>query len=355
MKLAIDTTPLYVTKAGTARYVAGLLGGLTQLSVPGVEIQKVAWEVSNFERGQPARILKTLFRDLVWAKLLAPLRLKRLGSQVLHSTGSRYIRPPQGVRNVVTIHDLAPLRNPGRYRAWHRFRSIRELRAAHRADAITCISEFTAREANELLGIPLSKMRVVYNGCDYISLGGPPPGAKPEFVLPEEFCLFVGSLEPGKNLALLREVYEQAEKSGIALPDLLIVGARWVGTGADDLPRKGWHFLGHVSDENLIYLYRHARLFLFPTKYEGFGLPIAEAMALGCPVVCGRVASLPEVGGDAAVYAELNPVDFLKQTASLLADPIRHRETVAAGLAQAAKFSWEKCAREMMAVYQSVL
>ena len=119
-------------------------------------------------------------------------------------------------------------------------------------------------------------------------------------------------------------------------------------------PPPDWHFLGHANDGQLATLYRGAKALLFPSLYEGFGLPVLEAMAHGSPVLCGPVASLPEVGGEAAAYAELTPEAYGAAMQRLAADDNWRVELRESGLKRAALFSWEKCARETLAVYRSL-
>jgi alpha-1,3-rhamnosyl/mannosyltransferase len=220
---------------------------------------------------------------------------------------------------------------------------------------VICISRFTAEEAMALLNLPASTFIVVHNGCEFHPSEPAPPEAKPVFNVPNEYFLFVGSLEPGKNLALLKEVYALAESGNQALPPLLIVGARWEGVGHEGPPSKGWHYLGRLPDEVLVYLYRRATGLVFPSKYEGFGLPVVEAMALGCPVICSPVASLPEVGGAAALFADMTPEAYLKAMRQVSREAGLRDDLMQRGLAQAARFSWDKCAREVLEVYRETL
>src|SRR5215475_13738832 len=139
------------------------------------------------------------------------------------------------------------------------------------------------------------------------------------------------------------------------LPPLLIVGARWAGVGTEGSPPPGWQYLGRLPDAELVYLYRRALALVFPSKYEGFGLPVVEAMMLGCPVICSPVASLPEVGGNAALFTDLKPEDYLKAMRQVSREVSLRNELIEKGLAQAANFSWNKCAREMLEVYRATL
>jgi len=353
--VGIDTNGLYTTQAGVARYIRGLLNGLRRLAAPDVALKTVAWEVENFLFRQPERALKTIYRELIWARFIAPLNLRKHNVALLHSTAGPLISRPRGVREVVTLHDLAVLRHPERFRSWQGASARRRLRKLRRVDQVICISRFTAGEAMALLNLPASKFIVIHNGCEFHPSEAVAPESKPDFPVPNEYFLFVGSLEPGKNLALLKEVYALAESGNRVLPPLLIVGARWEGVGHEGSPPRGWHYLGRQPDEVLVYLYRRATGLVFPSKYEGFGLPVVEAMALGCPVICSPVASLPEVGGAAALFADMMPEAYLKAMRRVSREAGLRDDLIQRGLAQAAKFSWDKCAREVLEVYRATL
>jgi len=353
--LGIDANGLYTTQAGVARYIRGLLKGLNGLVAPDLELCPVAWEVENFGYRQPERALKTFYRELIWARFNAPRHLRQHHVALLHSTAGPLIRCPRGIREVVTLHDLAVLRHPERFRVWQGTSTRRRLGKLRYADRVICISRFTAEEAMALLNLPAAKLVVVHNGCEFHPSEPAPAEAKPDFTVPNEYFLFVGSLEPGKNLALLREVYALAESRNQVLPPLLIVGARWEGVGHEGPPPKGWHYLGRLSDQVLVYLYRHATALAFPSKYEGFGLPLVEAMALGCPVICSPVASLTEVGGEAALFTDMRPEAYLNAMRRVIREAGVRDELIARGFPQAAKFSWKKCAAEVLEVYRATL
>jgi glycosyltransferase involved in cell wall biosynthesis len=352
MRAAIDTNGLYTTQAGVARYIRGLLRGLKTLPEH-LDFFEFAWEVENFEYAQPRRALKTVYREFIWGPLLANARLRRLKAGLVHTTSAVLYRPPAGLPHVATLTDLAVLRHPERFRKWQVITARLQLKRLARADKIVCISRFTADEAIALLDWPSGKLVVVHVGCDFQNDEAPREAPPPEEA-PPEFLLFVGSLEPGKNLDLLKQVYQLAQGRGTALPPLLIVGSRWEGVPGEGPPPNDWHYLGRQPDEVLVYLYHRARALLFPSKYEGFGLPVAEAMSLGCPVICSRVASLPEVGGEAALYAELTPKSYFDAIGRLLHEEGLRPSLVALGKAQSARFNWPKCGRETYEVYRSV-
>lgn len=354
MKIALDTNPLYVTQAGVARYIRGLQEGLAKVAPRDLFFFDSAWKVTNFRYEQPLRAIKTIYRELFWYPFCAPRQLLRERAQVFHSTGPFVLIPPNGVKHVVTLHDLAILRHPERFRPWCRRGVRKSLFKLHRAHRVLCISEFTADEAMKLLGLPASQIDVVYNGCDF-NTSWTAKEIKPDFHVPSEFFLFVGSLEPGKNLSLLREVYLLADKNNTPLPPLIIVGARWEGVAGEGAPPKNWHYAGRISDDALAYLYKRATALVFPSKYEGFGFPLLEAMGLGCPVICSPVASLPEVAGDAALLPPLEPAAYLKTMLQLVQKTELRDELICKGYAQSRKFSWEKCARETIEVYRHAM
>ncbi len=350
MRVAFETNALFTSQAGVARYIRGLLKGFQQIAPTDIEIHPLAWETENFQYQQPQRALKTFYREYIWARFRAPRLLRETKADLLHATSLPLINP-RGICEVITLHDLAVLRHPERFRPWHLASARRTLQKVGRARRIICDSRFTADEAMALLNLPAAKLVVIHLGCDFHEDESPVNETKPAFPMPFEYFLFVGSLEPGKNLALLKEVYGLAEGQRLALPPLLIVGARWEGVGHEGVPPKNWHYLGRQTDEVLIYLYRHALALVFPSKYEGFGFPLVEAMALGCPVICSPIASLPEVGGDAVLFTELSAVHYLASMQKLALPGELRNELRQRGMAQARKFSWAKCAARVLETY----
>ena len=352
MKVSIDTNPLYVTKAGVARYVRGLLQGFEQIDDSRLEIHTLAWETQNLNYRQPARTLKTLYRELVWYRHIAPSLMKQNNIDLLHISQLAPFRYPRGTRTVCTLHDCAILRFPQRFRKWQRIAGAQYLKRAVRSDRVICISRFAADEAISLLGIPANKLEIIHLGNSFSNSQIVP--RQPEVDIPKTFILFVGSLEPGKNLQLLSETYRMADDRNVDIPPLVIVGTRWPDV-EQELPHEKWIYLDHQPDSALAYLYQQAFALLFPSKYEGFGLPVLEAMSFGCPVLCSKVASIPEVAGDAALYTEQTPEDYLLKISELLKDNSLHSHLRAAGREQAGKFSWERCASQTRDVYLELL
>lgn len=351
MKVALDTSPLYTTRAGVARYVRELFRELQLLGREVVDVIPLAWQVENLDYIQPRRAIKTAYRELIWAPCIAPREIDNLSVDLLHHSYARVIRSHRRPE-VLTIHDVAVLRNPDRFRRWHRVTGRRLLRRAKMADRIICISQFTADEVMSSLEIAASKIEVVHNGG---SLSAPPPPVSLPINQPDQYFIFVGSLEPGKNLLLLRQTYLLAERSGIRLPPLLVVGVRWEGVEIEMTPPRGWYYLGYLPDSQMFHLLAQAIALVFPTKYEGFGIPILEAQSVGTPVVCSAIASLPEVAGEAAVYADQTPEAYLRALVRISGDSTLRAELSEQGIENARRFSWSRCAKETVAVYRDTL
>ena len=269
MKVALDVSPLAQTRAGTARYVRGLLGQL---------------DVTPIRFGGSGRGA-ALARDLAWYPSLA----LRGGFDVLHCPS---FRGPPGARVplVVTVHDLAVLRHPEWFNRWTRgYSRLAVPRVVRAADRVIAVSELTRRDVVELLGVPAERLRVIPNGVEDVFCADGPRAEG-------DYVLAVGTLEPRKNLRRIAEACRGLE--------LRVVGARgWGGVA----PPAGvtWH--GEVADAELAALYRGARCLVYASLYEGFGIPVAEALACGCPVVTSAGSAMAELAGDDAVYVD--PLD----------------------------------------------
>ena len=323
----MDVSALALTRAGTARHIRSLLAALGDEDIA----------VRRYALGGSSRALVPV-RDLGWylAALPAKARLDRMA--VLHCPTQRAPVRSQ-VPLVVTFHDLAVLRHPDAFNRWTREYSRRVLpRVAEAATRLIAVSEFTKRELLEVLDVPEDKVRVIPNAV------GEPFTAEGE-AAEGDYVLAVSTLEPRKNLPRLVEGYERARLNGLPL---LVAGA--AGWGDVPVDGSGVRWLGEVGDEELARLYRGARCVAYVSLYEGFGLPVLEAMACGTPVVAARTGALEEVSGDAAVLVDPLDPDAI---ASGLNEAIDRREDLRErGLERARAFDWHDVARETVAVYK---
>jgi glycosyltransferase involved in cell wall biosynthesis len=321
MRVAVDTSPLVQTRAGTARHVRGLVGALRDR--PDIELELLSF-------GGTGRASSVL-RDAFWYPVGLSRRTRKI--DVLHCTT---FRGPAGGRvpTVLTVHDLAILRSPEAFPRWHRLYGRAGLvRVLQAADAIVAVSEFTKCETVELAGVDADRIRVVPNAVDSV-FGTEGPRAD------GEYALAVATLEPRKNLS---RVVEAAQAAGV---ELRVVGAR--GWGGVEVP--GW--VGEIPDAELAALYRGARCVLYPSLYEGFGLPVLEAMACGTPVVTSRGTSTEEVAGGAAILVD--PLDVASLVDGIEQALARRDALIPLGLARAREFSWKAAADSVVDLWRAL-
>ncbi len=357
MRIAFDVSPLSHPRSGIGTYLRGSLAGLAQAAAGEHEIVAFA-PTSPRGLGAIPRVLEGIPVELRlrllpfahawrqgWSRLGWPPVERFLGPiDVLHFSDWMY--PPQraGVR-ATTIHDLVPLRFPG----WVQARTRRMHVAKYRHAARTCHvifanSSYTKREVVDLLGVPEERVRVALPGVDDRFR---PEGERAELGRP--YLLSVATLEPRKNLGALVEAYRLLGRR-----DLLLALAGAAGWGEQpplDVP--GVVRLGHVDDAELARLYRGAAAFVYPSRFEGFGLPVIEAMACGTPVVCSSHPSLNEACGEAAVRAD--PASPQAIAAAIEEALARRSDLSRRGLAHAARFSWLETGRMLLAGYSDAL
>jgi glycosyltransferase involved in cell wall biosynthesis len=270
---------------------------------------------------------------------------------------------------VVTIHDLAILRFPETFRRWHRtFASYLLPRLVRRVSAIVSVSEATKSDLVELLGVAPERVSVIPCGISAgfspLDAGDPRLAAvRDRYSLPEAYAITVGAIEPRKNLPrLLRAVDQLTKRREFRDLSLLHIGpGGWLTkevsrTLAELRLEDRVRFLGYVPNDDLAALYQQARLAIYPSLFEGFGLPVLEAMASGCPVVTSNCSSMPEVAGGAAVLVDPMSVEAIADGIARLwcDDGLRHA-LIACGQRRAATFTWEFAARETMKLYDRVL
>jgi glycosyltransferase involved in cell wall biosynthesis len=249
---------------------------------------------------------------------------------------------------VVTVHDLAFRRFPERFsRQGRRVMELSLDRIRERADRVIGSSRATLDDLARA-GIPADRLRLVTLGVDPPPSHLDPAGVRARYELPDGFVLFVGTLEPRKNLGRL---VEAVSRSGTGLP-LVVAGADGWGDVATDVSRAGVQFLGFVPGADLPHLYAAASVFAYPSEWEGFGLPVAEAMAVGTPVVTSRGTSTEEVAGGAAVLVDATEIDDIAR--GLVEALERSGELAELGRRRAADLSWDATAAATVAIYREV-
>ena len=297
--------------------------------------------------------------------LVKQVALREYSDHVFH--GPNFYLPPFKGPSVCTFHDLsiftwAHCHPPERVR----YMRTEITKTLKRADMLITDSDFTRREVAAYFGWSLDKIRAVPLACSEEfrprSADELTPLLRKHSLTWQGYSLYVGTIEPRKNLEVLLDAYDLLPPSIRQQWPLVLIGYK--GWRSEQLHarievavKEGWAtYLGFVEADELPLLYAGARVFVFPSLYEGYGLPLLEAMASGIPVVCSNAATLPEVTGDAAAMCEPQDVDGLSELINrALQDESWRMQAIKKGLLQAGRLSWKRCAEETAAVYKEVL
>ena len=264
---------------------------------------------------------------------------------------------PESLPRVVTIHDLVWRQFPEtmpRRRLWLERALMGP--SVQAADRVICVSRFTASEISRFYPAAMGKCEVIHCGVEETGRT-----QAPQVPLPGEFLLFVGTLEPRKNLPRLLRAFARLRDEP-TVPPLLIVGSQ--GWGHEDLPEmiaaEGLEdrvlLTGYLDEAELQWVYSRAKCLLMPSLYEGFGLPVLEAMQHGVPVIVGSTSSLPEVAGDAGLLVNpFSEMDIAGAIQRLMGDTELHRALAAKARKRACRFSWQQAAEQTLALFEQVL
>lgn len=275
-----------------------------------------------------------------------------------------YIVPPRIEGKVITtIHDMTYLRFPETMER----RNLKRLKngiqhSVKRSNRILTDSEFSKREIVELLSVPEHKVSVVSCAPSLTSDVAPFADLKQKYKITHPYVLYVGTIEPRKNLSRLVNAFAQLKERENLPHQLVLAGGKgWENEDIYQTVDKMFHngeviFTGYVTNAEKNALYQNAELFVFPSLYEGFGIPPLEAMTFGCPVVSSNAASLPEVVGDAAELVDpMNVESIADGMWKVLSDDLYRAELVQKGYKQAKKFNWDGSAKKLMQICREVL
>ena len=373
LKVFLDAGPAVHQSAGLARYTESLASALWQHCRDTVDLSLFYNRHSGHQlpaslstipaRAFPLGQYPWRLGVLACQLLRAPVVDRRLGAAgIYHAT--EHLLPWTARPSVMTVHDLIFERYPQHHTLANRsFLRVAMPLFVRRAGAIIAVSRHTKQDLLELYGTPAHKVFVVEEGIE----GRFRPALEEEVRQVQErhgirrpYLLMVGTLEPRKNHKLAFEALARLKTEGF--PHCLVVagGGGWL---FDDVQRKVEQlqlsedvlFAGRVPDEDLPALYSGADCFLMPSLYEGFGIPVLEAMACGTPVVCSRASSLPEVAGPAAIYIDqMTGEGLVKAVRRVLSDPQTAEQMRTQGLHRAASFCWRKAAMQTAEVYNAV-
>ena len=369
MRIAFDGTTLTPGRTGVGYYTEHLLHHLArEVESTGDELIVVSNQPIDTVQPLPRHVRvhdgMRLPLRIAWMQMLAGRILDNVRADVAHFTNGMLPLGTSAAR-VVTIHDMSlklyPECHPVRRRMINRpLVSV----AAKVADAVVTVSESARRDLLTFHNIPADRVSVVHEaaGPSFTQIVDPTRRARirMRYGLPERFLLYVGAIEPRKNLPRLVEAFAAARRHGIP-HELVCVGP--YGWSSRDLYhyvdrlglRRTVHFTGYVPSEDLPVIYNLSELFVFPSVYEGFGLPVVEAMACGVPVITSNTSSLEEIAAGAALTIDPHNTEQLTDAiVQLASDAALRRHLSAYGLLRAQDFSWARTAKEMLALYGRV-
>jgi glycosyltransferase involved in cell wall biosynthesis len=377
MKIGFSTSVIQRGKTGVAQYVFALLKAFHELQEDHQFVLFVLEEdepfFSHLRDRFPIELVSEKFRppikNIIWHQTILPRLAKKHRLDVVHVPSYRRLPIWAPCARVGTIHDLAPFRVPGKYDLARMFYGrVIVKRLAAMQDQLIAVSGNTATDLNLFFRLGEERVTVVRNGLDHDrfhphDLVDASALARIRFGLTQPYLLYVARLEhPGKNHIRLIEAFEEFQKQSKSDWVLALGGSDWHGAEliheriAQSPARDSIRVLGFVADQDLPALYSAAKAFIYPSLYEGFGMPPVEAMACGCPVICSDRGSLGEVVGDAAMIVQPeNPDSIRNAILNFYNSESLRSEYIRKGLERAAQYSWEKAARETLAVYHRAM
>ncbi len=296
----------------------------------------------------------------LWSQIFLPLRLMRWPNFDVFFAPAHYLPRFCPVPTVVTIHDLSYFYYPNEFLKKDLYKLTRWTKSAvEKAYKIIAVSKNTKKDILKQYGVAEEKVQVIYNGFQKRTFDR--PRTMNYELQSKSYILFTGTIQPRKNIITLIDAFKKFQ---LIYPEYKLVLSG----------KKGWLYeqtlaaikssgvndkivlTGYVSDDELIYLYKHAFCFVTPSLYEGFGIPILEAMSYNCPVISSFASSLPEIGDDACLYFDpKSPQELCDKMIELKKNPFLVKSLVKKGIARIRDFSWEKCAKETLSVITNIV
>ncbi len=367
MRIGLEISPLAINASGIPNYIFRLLHGFASIDTENQYFLYTNRPVP-FDLGLPGNfstiiLKKPLPRFQLWFQIELPLRLRKDGIDVFHGLFSRlpFVLPVPGV---ITVHDLSGYKMPRFHKRKTHFTNLMYPFFVKKASRIIAVSEFTAKELGSCLPEASGKTSVIHEAAplEYSEVTDESElnRISQKYSLPRRFFLFLGTLEPRKNLPGLLEAFLREADS---IPHSLVISGA-IGWKTEEFfnnlkvsaSKDKVKLTGFVDKEDIPALLSLAEVFIYPSLYEGFGLPILEAMACGTPVITSDAASMPEIAGDAALLVDPRSTESISNAISTLANDEEKRVLMRAkGLQRASEFSWEVTAERTLEVYRQAI
>jgi glycosyltransferase involved in cell wall biosynthesis len=374
MNIAIDATSIPRNKTGVGVYLVNLINEISNLDANNsyyIFVQSDDVDSFNIEKDNFHLIIidsnkyRKVFLRLFWEQIILPKKLKEYDIDILHSP--HYTSPVfTKVSRVVTFHDMTFYTLPKVHTFFKRLLFKIYMKISSKiADKIVTVSESTAKDVEKILDVSSNKTCVTYNAKKdmYKPINNQENIVEvcSKYNIRDNYVLFVGTLEPRKNIKTLIKSYSKLIKEINKEIKLVVVGKKgWMYKEIFELMRSlgidnQVIFTGFADLEDLPYLYNGAEVFVYPSIYEGFGIPVLEAISCGTPTITSNVSSMPEVIGDAGITVNPNDVDELKDAIKrIIEDDDLKEQFRKQGIEQAKKFTWKNCAKDTLQVYKKI-
>lgn len=376
MKIGVDISVLTNEMTGVGKWTYFTFKELIKLDIDNNYIfysNRIISKEVDFIKRVNLKVIKLppKIRPFLWYYYYLPRLIREDNIEIFISPSFFLPILPSNVKSITVVHDITPIKFPRLHTFSTRIAFKIFLKfSLKRASKIVADSENTKNDLVRFLDINEEKIKVIYPGIDDVYFKNQSILTEQEvyrvmfkYNIPKKFILYVGTIEPRKNLIALLKVFEELKEEKSIPHKLIIVG------------KKGWHYdsfydllskskyvneiilTGYVPEEDLRVLYSYADVFVYPSLYEGFGLPPLEAMAHGCPVVTSNVSSLPEVVGDAGLLVDPNNYKSIKDAIIAILENEKLREDlVKKGIQRAKQFTWKKTASELKSlIYELTL
>ena len=376
MKIGIDIRTLMDTRySGVSEYAFNLVREILKLDHDNEYrlFYNCFGDCPNMPRfsGDKVKVIKFNYPNKIFNYLLVkifnyPKIDKELGVDAWFMPHINFIGLAGSARSIITIHDLSFLRYPEFFSArknfWHRLVNVKKL--LKKFAVIVAVSENTKRDIIELCGVSEAKIKIIYPGLsaqffDRELINGQAEAVRIKYDLPDKYILYLGTVEPRKNVEGIIRAYNEMRNKHHELSGVKLIIAGGKGWKSDNIYnerersqfKSGSQFFGHVADEDRACLYGLAKVFVYPSFYEGFGFPPLEAMAAGVPVVASFAASLPEVVGGAALMVDpYNINEIARALKETLTDENLRNKLINRGWERVKKFNWENTARQYLEI-----
>lgn len=361
MKIAYDATTLNLTKGGTTVYLRNLIENLRIIKPE----NEYTLHLTNFgvHKNYLTKKIESLYREFFWREHILTKVAMKDKSDIIHFP-NHYAALRSKIPTIVTFHDIYILKNPTAFPLPQvKYSQYILPKVIQSASKIIAISDFTKNEIINHFDIDSNKIKVIHNG---VSNNFKPihdqdilKHVKLKHNLPKDYILYVGAIEPRKNVHKLVEAFNIVKKSrDISL--VIVSFGGWKNKNIYQIINKSpycndIHLTGYVSDEDLPSIYSLAKVFVYPSSYEGFGLPLLEAMACGCPVIGTINTVANEVVGNAGILTDSTNSYLLSEAILALCEEDNWKKFRDLGLERSNLFTWNQCANRTLELYQSII